>query len=52
MKLKTDEKEFIGMARCDACDHLESLHNTHCCTFCMIDGCLCRWGEMESEDAP
>lgn len=32
--------------RCDACGHLEALHNGHCCEFCMVPQCPCKWEEM------
>lgn len=27
--------------RCDHCGHLVALHNSHCCSFCMIPECKC-----------
>lgn len=38
--LRPDEIVFLQGARC-GCGHLYSLHNTHCCQFCMVDGCEC-----------
>lgn len=37
-ELRDDESEFLfGPApRCRKCGHLAALHNTHCCTFCMV----------------
>lgn len=45
-------EQYVGTEqkqRCDACGHLEVLHNRHCCQFCMIPGCLCEWGKMPFE---
>ena len=36
--------------RCHACGHLDVLHNSHCCQFCLIDGCPCEWGRMGGFD--
>lgn len=41
--LRPDEIAHLGTARCK-CGHLEALHNTHCCPFCMVAGCPCELG--------
>jgi hypothetical protein len=41
--LRQDEVDYLssdGAPRCD-CGHLVALHNYHCCTFCLVDGCPC-----------
>ncbi len=47
-KLKEDEIAWIGRhpERCKACGHLVIFHNEHCCLFCLVDGCECKWDEM------
>lgn len=51
MLLKPEEmKRLEESERCTACGHLEALHNQHCCTFCEIEGCPCKWGSIECED--
>jgi hypothetical protein len=39
----------IFILRCEACGHLEALHNGHCCVFCMVPGCPCEWGKVKKE---
>lgn len=41
LTLKPDEIEYLGNLECAECGHLESLHNFHCCPFCMVTGCKC-----------
>jgi hypothetical protein len=43
VKIITDESRWIenNQDRCGKCGHLEIFHNTHCCFFCMVDGCEC-----------
>jgi hypothetical protein len=49
--LAEDEYQFISNGgRCEACDHLNALHNQHCCEFCVVPGCLRAWGEVEEQD--
>jgi hypothetical protein len=55
--LKEDEKRWINIAkeRCETCGHLKIFHNTHCCPFCLIPGCNCRYEELggySGEDKP
>ena len=45
------KKKYV-VIRCKACGHLESLHNGHCCEFCMIPGCPCEWGKVEGYNTP
>lgn len=46
--LKSDEYEYLrDNGRCSACGHLKALHNSHCCTFCMMPGCKCEFGELK-----
>lgn len=47
VNLLPEEEEYLSdPRRCEACNHLEVLHNEHCCPFCMIEGCNCEWGEI------
>ena len=51
-KLREDEAKWLSSSsRCDACGHLDELHNSHCCTFCMVPGCPCEWDEMPAGDS-
>ena len=50
--LKEDELEYIEknmLERCEACGHLKIFHVDHCCVFCTIPDCTCRWGELNGE---
>jgi hypothetical protein len=50
MKLLSEEKKLLEASeRCEACGHLEALHNYHCCEFCTVPGCRCEYGEVEPE---
>lgn len=53
MELDISEIKWINNnpCRCPACGHLEIFHNDHCCTFCLVDGCECEWGELPEEEA-
>ena len=48
----TDEElEYIGLERCVQCQHLRSLHNSHCCEFCMVcDNLIQREREQSMKD--
>lgn len=47
LQLKQDEVAFLAASdRCEACGHLQALHNEHCCTYCMIPECRCEWGKV------
>jgi len=52
ISLREDEINHIlseieeGEIRCKACNNLNALHSTHCCTFCLVKGCICEWGKM------
>jgi hypothetical protein len=47
IEVRDDEAtRILTDGRCEACGHLEGLHNHHCCSFCTIEGCQCEWGEM------
>lgn len=35
MNLRDDEIAYLGTERC-YCGHLTSLHNDHCCEFCLV----------------
>lgn len=39
--VRQDEAEEIGTDRCTRCGHLYSLHNSHCCSFCLVGDCDC-----------
>lgn len=47
------EREFMAtqLKRCDACGHLALVHNDHCCHYCKVPDCQCRWGEIEDVHA-
>lgn len=48
MDLRDDEIKYLeDSQRCDACGHLKALHNEHCCEFCMVTDCPCKWGEID-----
>jgi hypothetical protein len=49
LELREDEIAYLDTPRCEACGHLESVHNDHCCAFCMVDDCACEWGEMPAD---
>jgi hypothetical protein len=39
------ERKFINSkGRCLGCGHLKALHNSHCCSFCMVPDCECGLG--------
>lgn len=49
--LLPDEEAMLNRSeRCNACGHLEALHNDHCCPMCMVDDCECEWGELIGND--
>lgn len=51
MKLTDSEIKYLSNTeRCDACGHLEALHNGHCCSFCMVTDCPCDWGKIPSDE--
>lgn len=41
VKYLTGKSKYTGGGRCDRCGHLYALHNSHCCSFCMVDECEC-----------
>lgn len=50
LRLTADEiKMLSNPERCEACGHLEELHNGHCCSFCMVPGCRCEWDEIDDD---
>ena len=51
-ELRDDEIEFLGTARCKICHHLSSLHNEHCCVYCMVEGCDCAWEWWLDDENP
>lgn len=44
IELHEDEQAWIRRApeRCEGCGHLFIFHNSHCCSFCLVDECGCR----------
>ena len=51
--LTKDEYEYLEknlFERCESCRHLKIFHNYHCCAFCMIDGCDCKFEKGYNED--
>ena len=50
MNLLPEEEKYLSESkRCDACGHLDVFHNDHCCSFCNVPQCLCKWGIIEDE---
>lgn len=47
LEVTNDEAALLDSGRCD-CGHLYALHNSHCCSFCEVDGCWC--GDDEHSD--
>lgn len=53
LNLTQDEIDHLAsdnQKRCNACGHLEILHNQHCCFFCTVGDCECEWGEMPEDE--
>ena len=50
--LRADESRFLNMEaqqkRCITCGHLMTFHSDHCCEFCCIPGCECRFGRWST----
>jgi len=48
LDLSEDEATILLFSsRCDACGHLEALHNNHCCIFCKIPDYGCEDKELK-----
>ena len=47
LKITSEERRMLLESKhCEACGHLEALHNNHCCQYCKVPGCKCEWGEI------
>jgi hypothetical protein len=47
LDLLQEEVDYLaGSKRCKTCNHLECLHNDHCCPFWVVANCLCQWDKM------
>jgi hypothetical protein len=40
VEVRRDEAAYLASERC-SCGHLYSLHNLHCCSFCLVGDCPC-----------
>ena len=52
LKRKEEAAYFALMeakGRCDECGHLNEMHNEHCCSFCKVPECPCRFGQLPLE---
>ena len=48
-----DELAYLNAdGRCEACGHLQALHNEHCCSFCLIPDRKCEWGKIDAPRSP
>lgn len=52
MNLTEEEQDWINsnQDKCETCGHLEIFHTSHCCTFCLVAGCKCYWGELDDSE--